>query len=168
MLPENPEKEIQELQTILQLMVEGLTNPQIAQKIAQEGKTITISPIIEQLLLRLRIKDPDIFRNIKPEESQGFVSVEQIREAKANVESALTQPAGSPIPFPPKETDDHIAKLEVYTSINSILQKVNQVSDTLNQLIQIQSALLQQKQEQEAKPGNQPTSRLRKPVSVGT
>jgi hypothetical protein len=169
MLPENPDKEIQELQTILQLMVEGLTNPQIATKIAQEGKTITISPVIEQLLLRLKIKDPDIFRNIRPEESQGFVSVEQVREAKANVESALVQPAGTPIPFPPKPTDDHVAKLEVYTAIAGILAKVNQVSDTLNQLIQIQSALLQQKQEEEAKPGNQPKpSKLRKPVSVGT
>ena len=168
MLPENPDKEIQELQTILQLMVEGLTQPQIAQKIAQEGKTITISPIIEQLLLRLKIKDPDVFRNIKPEESQGFVSVEQVREAKANVQSALTQQHGTPVPFPPKPTDDHVAKLEVYTAIAEILQQVNHVSDTLNQLIQIQSALLQQKQEEDARPGNQvKPSKLRKPVSTG-
>jgi hypothetical protein len=161
MLPENPEKEIQELQTILQLMVEGLTQPAIAQKLQQEGKTITLSPIVEQLLLRLKIKDPDVFRNIKPEESQGFVSVEQIREAKANVDAALSQPAGSQVPFPPKATDDHLAKLEVYTTVAQLLQKANQISDTLNQLIQIQSALLQQAQEAEAKPGNQP--KLKKP-----
>jgi hypothetical protein len=169
MLPENPDKEIQELQTILQLMVEGLTQPQIAQKIAQEGKTITISPIIEQLLMRLKIKDPDVFRNIRPEESQGFVSVEQVREAKANVQGALTNPPGSPVQFPPKPTDDHIAKLEIYTTVADILQQVNHVSDTLNQLIQIHMALLQQAQEEEAKPGNQPKpSKLRKPVSIGT
>ena len=121
------------------------------------------------MLLRLKIKDPDVFRNIRPEESQGFVSVQQVREAKANVEAALTQPAGSPVPFPPQPTDDHVAKLEIYTAINDILQKVNHVSDTLNQLIQIQSALLQQAQEEQAKPGNKPqTSKLRKPVSVGT
>ena len=169
MLPENPEKEMQELQTILQLMVEGLTQPQIAQKIKEEGKTITLSPVIEQMLLRLKIKDPDVFRNIRPEESQGFVSVEQIREAKANVESALTQAPGTPVPFPPQPQDDHLAKLEVYTAINNILQKVNHVSDTLNQLIQIQSALLQQAQDEQAKPGNKPQpSKLRKPVSMGT
>jgi hypothetical protein len=166
MLPENPEKEIQELQTILQLMVEGMTNPQIAQKIAQEGKTITISPIIEQLLLRLKIKDPDVFRNIRPEESQGYVSVEQVRAAKANVEAALTQPVGSPIPFPPKVGDDSVAQLEVYTTVAAILQKVNQTSDTLNQLIQIHMQLLQQALDQEAKPGNTP--KITKPFSTGT
>ena len=165
MLPENPDKEMQELQTILQLMVEGLTNPQVAQKIAQEGKTINLSPIIEQMLLRLKIKDPDVFRNIKPEESQGFVSVEQVREAKANVHASLTQQPGSPVPFPPQPTDDHRAKLEIYTTVAEILQQVNHVSDTLNQLIQIHMALLQQQQEEQAKPGNTP--KLRKPVSVG-
>jgi hypothetical protein len=154
MLPENPEKEMQELQTILTMMYQAMTTPQIAQKLAQEGKTITLSPIIEQLLMRLRIKDPDVFRNIRPEESQGFVSVQQIREAKQNVDSALSQPQGTPVPFPPKEGDDHVAKLEVYTSIKSLLDKAGQISDTLEQLIQMQAALLQQAQEQQAKPGN--------------
>lgn len=169
MLPENPDKEMQELQMVLQLMVEGLTNPQIAQKLATEGKTINLSPVIEQMLLRLKIKDPDVFRNIRPEESQGFVSVQQIREAKANTEAALTQPAGMAVPFPPKPDDDHVAKLEVYTAIQSLLQKANQISDTLNQLIQIHTALLQQQQEQEAKPGNKPeVPKLRKPVMVGS
>ena len=156
MLPENPDKEMQELQAVLQLMVEGLTNPQVAQKLLQEGKTINLSPIIEQMLLRLKIKDPDVFRNIRPEESQGFVSVEQVREAKANVQGALTNPPGSPVQFPPKPTDDHVAKLEIYTTVADILKQVNHVSDTLNQLIQIHMALLQQAQEQEAKPGNKP------------
>ena len=154
MLPENPEKEMQELQTILTLMYQAMTTPQISQKLAQEGKTINISPIIEQLLLRLRIKDPDVFRNLKPEESQGFVSVQQIREAKQNVDAALSQPQGAPVPFPPKEGDDHVAKLEVYTSIKSLLDKAGQISDTLEQLIQMQAALLQQVQEAQAKPGN--------------
>ena len=156
MLPENPDKEMQELQAVLTLMVQGLTNPQVAQKLAQEGKTINLSPIIEQMLLRLKIKDPDVFRNIKPEESQGFVSVQQVREAKANVESALTKPRGTPVPFPPSPNQDNVAHLEIYTSIQQILSKAGQISDTLNQLIQIHSALLQQKQEEQAKPGNQP------------
>jgi len=166
MLPENPDKEMQELQTVLQLMVEGLTSPQIAQKIAQEGKTINLSPIIEQMLMRLKIKDPDVFRNIRPEESQGFVSIEQVRAAKANVQSALMSPPGTPVPYPPKPGDDSVAQLEVYTTVSAILQQVNHVSDTLNQLIQIHTALLQQQQEEQATPGNKP--KLRKPVSVGT
>lgn len=158
MLPENPEKELQELNSLLMLMFEGLRDPVIAQKIAQEGKTINLSPVIEQILVRMKIRNPDIFRNIKPGESQGFVSVQQIREAKENVNAAVR---GTQILHPPKPEDDHIAKLEVYTSIKTLLDEAGQVSDALNQLIQIQTALLQQMQEKEATPGNR--VQLKKP-----
>ena len=149
MLPENPEKELQELQTILTMMYQALTTPQILQKVRQEGKTINISPIVEQILLRLRLKNPDIYRNIKPEESEGFVSVQQIRQAKANVDAAVQ---GKQIPFPPKPEDDHVAKLEIYTAMQKLFQQMGQISETLNQLIQVQSALLQQVQEKQARP----------------
>lgn len=153
MLPENPDKELQQFGQALQMMMEGLRDPVIAQKLAQEGKTLQLSPLIEQMLLRLRINNPDVFRNIKPEESQGFVSVQQIREAKENVNAALT---GQQVPYPPKEGDDHLAKLETYTSIRDLLAQAGQVSDVLEQLIQIQTALLQAVQEKQATPGNQP------------
>ena len=100
----------------------------------------------------MRINNPDVFRNIKPEESEGFVSVQQIRQAKENVNAALT---GQPIPYPPSEADDSVAKLEVYTAIQQLLQQEGQVSDVLEQLIQIQSALLQQLQEKNTEPGKQ-------------
>lgn len=161
MLPENPEQEIQQLNTVLTLMVQGLTDPTIRQKLAQEGKTIELSPIIEQLLTRLKIKNPDVFRNIKPEESEGFVSVSEIRAAKANVEAALS---GSPeIPSPPAMEQDHMARLEVYSSILSVIGDLGdtQASQVLQQLIQIHTALLQELQNQEAKPGNSP--KLNKP-----
>lgn len=150
MLPENPEKELRELNTALVLMMEGIRDPAISQKILQEGKTLNLSPLIEQILLRLRIKDPDVFRNIKPEESMGFVSVEQLKEAQQNVQAAIT---GQQIPFPPKMEDDHTAKIETYSSIAQLLQAMGQVSDMLNQLIQIHSALLQEIQSKEATPG---------------
>ena len=152
MLPENPETELRELNNLLVLMFEGLRDPVISQKIAQEGKTINISPVIEQILMRMKIRNPDIFRNIRPEESQGFVSVQQIREAKDNVNAALT---GAQIPFPPKPTDDHVAKLEVYSSIKSLLDQAGQISDALNQLIQVQMALLQEIQEKQDRVGSQ-------------
>jgi hypothetical protein len=158
MLPENPEKELAQLNTLLMLMMEALQRPQIATKIAQEGKTFNISPLIEQMLIRMRLRDPEIFRNIKPEESQGFVSVEQVREAKKNVTASIT---GQQVPFPPKPTDDHVAKLEVYTSVKEILDLAGQVSDALNQLIQIHMALMQQAEEQQATPGTM--VRLNKP-----
>ena len=150
MLPENPEQELANLNNILALMIQGLVQPAVMQKISQEGKMIELSPIIEQILVRSKIRNPNIFRNIKPEESQGFVAVEQLREAKVNVNAAIT---GAPIPFPPKPTDDHLAKLEIYTAMKDLLAKAEQQSDMLDQLIQIHSQLLQQIQEKEAQEG---------------
>ncbi len=161
MLPEDPEKEIQQLNMVLQLMVQGLTDPNIKQKLAQEGKTIELSPIIEQLLNRLKIKNPDVFRNIKPEESEGFVSVSEIRAAKANVEAALS---GNPqLPSPPAMEQDHMARLEVYSSILGVIGELGetQASQILQQLIQVHTALLTELQNKEAKPGNNP--KLSKP-----
>jgi len=152
MLPENPEKELQQFGQALQLMMQGIQDPIIAQKLATEGKTLQLSPLIEQMLLRMRINNPDVFRNIRPEESEGFVSVQQIRQAKENVNAALTNQR---VPYPPVETDDHVAKLEVYTSIQQLLQMAQQTSDVLEQLIQIQSALLQQAQEKNTETGKQ-------------
>ena len=73
MLPENPERELQELQQVLGMMIQGLTEPAIIAKLQRENKTINLAPIIEQLLFRLKIRDPEIFRNIRPEESMGMV-----------------------------------------------------------------------------------------------
>ena len=151
MLPENPEKELKELNTALMLMIEGLNNPAVTQKLAQEGKTVNLSPLIEQMLLRLKIKDPDVFRNIKPEESEGFVSVQQLKQAQANVQAA-TQ--GQQIPFPPKADDDHRAKIETYSSVSQLMQQVGQQVDILQQLIQIHSALLQEIESKEAQPNS--------------
>src|SRR3990167_9275967 len=150
MLPENPQEELQTLNNILMMLIQGLTQPQIMEKIKQEGKTINISPIIEQILVRSKIKDPEIFRNIKPEESQGYVSVEQLREAKQNVSAALT---GQEVPFPPNPQDDHVAKLEIYTTIQGLLAQAGQISDILEQLILTQTALLQEIQAKEASVG---------------
>jgi hypothetical protein len=156
MLPEDPEKEIQELQAILALMINALTVPEVGMKIAKEGKTFNISPVIEQMLMRLKLRDPDIFRNIKPEESEGYVSVAEVRAAKGNVQAAL---AGDPnIPSPPQAGQDHKARLEVYSTISEL---VNSLGDTitkkiLDALMQTQMMLLQQEMEKEATPGTMP------------
>jgi hypothetical protein len=165
MLPENPEKELREYNTILALMVQAITTPPVMQKISQEGKTMNLGPIIEQILFRMKVRDPEIFRNTKPEESQGFVSVQQLREAKANVEAAIS---GQQIPHPPQMDDDHLAKIESYTSAAQLLEAMGQVSDALQQLIQIHSVLLQEIQKKEATPGQ--AIRLSKPKleTVGT
>ncbi len=150
MLPENPEKELQSLQQTLLLAVQSLESPIISQKIEQEGRTISLTPLIEQILMRQRINDPNIFRNIEPEESMGFVSVQQLREAKQNVAATL---AGQQVPFPPSEEDDHVAKLETYMSTATILEAIGQVSDQLTALIQAQQQLLQAAQEKQDRPG---------------
>jgi hypothetical protein len=158
MLPESPEKEMQELQTILQLAFNAITNPVIMQKIATEGKTFNLSPIISQMLLRLKQKDPDTYRSIRPEESQGFVSVEQVRAAKDNVTAALTK---QPIPNPPAPGQDSMAHLEVYTQVSQLLKMAGQTSDMLEQLIQIHSQLLQEEMDKNPSPGTV----LKKPSS---
>lgn len=150
MLPENPEKELKELNTALMMMIQGITEPAVNQKLQQEGKTMNLSPLIEQMLLRLKIKDPDVFRNIKPQESMGFVAVQQLKEAEANVQAAIT---GQQVPFPPKMEDDHKAKIETYTSISNLLQQMGQMSDILMQLIQIHTQILQEIEAKEANPG---------------
>lgn len=150
MLPESPETELKNLNSTLSLAVQAFSNPQIMQKIMQEGKTMNFSPLIERILLRQKINDPDIFRNIKPEESMGFVSVQQLREAQGNVDAALK---GAQLPFPPKPEDDHVAKLEVYGAMSNMLKQMGQISDVLEQLIQVQMALLQQIQEKNSEPG---------------
>jgi hypothetical protein len=166
--PENPDDELQKLQMILNLMTQALNDPAIQQKIAQEGMTFNLAPIIEQMLIRMKIKDPDIFRHIKPEESQGFASVQQLREAKQNVMAALIN---QPLPFPPTMQDDSRAKMEIYQTIAQLLQKSGKASPALNQLMQVQTAMMQQQQENQATPGKKPSikkAKLSPPKAVTT
>lgn len=165
MLPENPEKEVRELNTVISLMIQALTIPEVRTKLQQEGKTVNLAPLVEQLLLRLRIRDPEVFRNIEPKESEGFVSAQQLKQAQANVDAALS---GKEIPFPPLPDDDHRAKLQVYGATAQILQKLDKVSESLMQLIQIHSALLQEIQEKQAKPGQPAKLPQPKVATVGT
>ena len=167
MLPENPDKEMQELQLVLNLMVQSLTTPQIMQKIQQEGNTFNISPVIEQMLFRLKLRDPDIYRNIKPEESLGYASVSELYSARDNVNAALQ---GNPqIPSPPAVGQDHRARLSVYTEIQNVLQAIPEVQKTpayqmLMQLIQIQMSIAQQEEQKQANKGK--PVKLQKPVGV--
>ncbi len=153
MLPESPEDEAQRLQMVLNLMEGAINNPGIAQKIAQEGMTFNLSPVIEQLLLRLKIKDPDIFRTIKPEESMGYSSNQQLKIAEANVQAAMH---GQPV-RPPQEGDDHNAQMYVYQSITQLLAEAGQQQTAayqqLSQLIQATAAMMQEAQDKQATPG---------------
>lgn len=153
MLPEDPDKEIQQLQQVLTLMIQGLTIPEVRQKLLEEGKLINIGPIVDQLLNRMKVKDPEVFRNIKPEESQGFVSVAEVRAAKDNVVAALS--GSGQIPNPPALGNDHLARLEVYTSILSVIQSLGETeaSKVLMQLVQIHQALLEEEQSKQPTPG---------------
>ena len=143
MLPENPERELREVGDVLRLMIESLQNPDIRQKLLQEGSTFNLSPLIETMLLRLRIRDPEIFRKLKPEETEGFASVAELRAAQQNVLASLQ---GQQPPSPPAQGQDHRARLEVYTSINQLLQALGQASDQLQQLIELQAGLMQEEQ----------------------
>lgn len=164
MLPESPEDEVAMLQQAMQLMVEALTQPVIMEKIQQEGMMFNFTPLIQQLLMRMKIKDPDIFRTIKPSESQGYASVQQLKFAQANVEAIMH---GQP-PQPPQPGDDHQAQIAVYQPILQLLGEAGQQQthafQMLQQIIQIQSQMLQEQQDKEANPGQQ--LRPKKPVNI--
>jgi hypothetical protein len=168
MLPDNPETELQQLTTVLNMAMQAITQPVIWNKLQQEGKTMNLSPIIQQILMRMKFRDPDAFRNIKASESQGFVSVEQIREAKQNVTASLEGATIDKLPFPPKMEDDHRAKLEVYGSIQELLTKAGQMSEVLNQLIMIQQSILAEIESKESNVG-EPVKLTKKQMNeVGT
>lgn len=170
MLPENPEKEVRELNTVLQLVVQALTSPEIRAKLGQEGKTIEISPIIEQLLIRLRIKDPNVFRNIRPEDQEGYVKVSEMNAAKANVQAALQ--GSQQLPSPPQPGQDHRARIDVYSTVLTLIQEMGDsiAKQLLTQLVQMQRMIQQKEAEkQNNKPGTKVTG-LDKPKiqTVGT
>jgi ribosome-binding protein aMBF1 (putative translation factor) len=92
-------------------------------------------------------------RTLKPEESQGYSSNQQLKLAEANVQAAMH---GQPV-RPPQEGDDHNAQMYVYQSIVQLLQEAGQQQthayQQLSQLIQATAAMMQQEQEKQATPG---------------
>lgn len=150
MLPEDPQKEIVELREVIGLMVQAIGDPMIREKLQQEGKTVNLTPLIEQLLYRLKVRDPNVFRNVTEQDQDRMVKASQLKEAQANIQAVIT---GQQLPVPPSENDDHIAKIETYSAFAQIMQMFGQQIEGLEQLIAVQSELLQQKQEQEARPG---------------
>ena len=155
MLPEDPQTEIAQLNTVLQLMIGAINDPAVFQKLTQEGKTFELAPIIENILMRLKIRNPDVFRNIRPEESEGFVAVKDMREASANVQSALS---GQEPPFPPAEGQDHRARLEVYGNIRSLIGEMGEsvASQIIDQLIMTAQALMTEEEQKESPRTNSP------------
>lgn len=152
MLPESPEVEAQRYMEMLRMAIDGLSNPAVVNKLGQENKVFNLAPLIEQILLRQRIKSPEIFRNIKPEESMGFVSVAELREAEANVQAILS---GQQIPSPPQPGQDHMARIETYKGAAVIAASCgNQnASMMLQQLIQVQAQLLEEEMKKQPMPG---------------
>lgn len=157
MLPESPEREIQQNQQILDLMVNALTVPQIGMKLAQEGKTFNLSPIIDQLLYRLKIRDPEAFRNLRPEESQGFAPVAELRAAEANLQAIIS---GQQLPSPPDKGQNHQTRLGVYVAQKQILALQGQMSEVLDRLIQIQMQIAEEETQEQAPRSN---TQLKKP-----
>jgi len=148
-LPENPEREVRSLNTVLALMVQALQTPEIRTKLLEENKTMNLSPLIESILHRLKIKEPDLFRNIKPEESMGFTSNQQLIQAQENVGAAVT---GQQLPHEPQPDDDHAAKLRIYGFMAQLLAELGQESQMLMQLIQVHQLLLEQIQNEGTNP----------------
>ena len=95
---------------------------------------------------------PEIFRNIKPEESMGFVSVAEVIAAGDNVNAILQ---GQQPQSLPQEGQDHMARIEVYkrAAIVAAASGNEQVVQVLQQLIELQAQVLEQEQSKTAEPG---------------
>lgn len=154
MLPENPDQEAQRLQMVLQLMQGAITNPAVFQKLQTEGFTFNLHPIVESLLMRLKIRDPEAFRRIRQEESLGFASVQQLKAAHANVLATIQ---GEQAPFPPTEQDDHRTHMEVYQAIITLLQATGTMPEVQQPLLELLQIHGQLQQELEAKQAPQAT-----------
>ena len=152
MLPENPEMEAQRYMELLNMAIEGLSNPAVVNKLKEEGKLFNLAPLIEQILIRQRIKSPDIFRNIRPEESMGYVSVAEIRAAEANVNAIMS---GQNPPSLPAPGQDHMARIEVYKGAAIVAaQSGNQkLAMILQQLIQLQAQIFEEEMKKEPQVG---------------
>jgi hypothetical protein len=90
--------------------------------------------------------------------------VAEVRAAKGNVASAL---AGDPnIPSPPAEGQDHVARLEVYSTVQQLIQSLGDTvaNKILTAVMQAHQMLLQAEMDKEAKPGSSP--KLNKPMGV--
>lgn len=143
MLPEDPERELRNLQQTLSYFTQAIQSPAVMAKIGQEGKTINLTPLINQILNRMKLKDPDIYRDIKPQEAGGFASMQQLQEAQQNIVSTVAQ---GQIAIPPKEGDDHRVKLMMYTMIQQLLEASGQQNQALQQLIILQQSEIEKLQ----------------------
>jgi len=152
MLPENPERELQETQTMLNMAIEALNNPPVMQKLEQEGYIFNIAPMIEVILTRLKIRNPEVFRKIRPDESEGFVKVKDMKEAGENVKAALS---GQEPQFLPQLGQDHRARMFLYGEMRELIGEMGETiaSKVLDQLILAHSALAEEEQSDQPKPG---------------
>ena len=153
MAPENPEREMQEFQVALGMAIDAIRDPALSLKIKQEGKTVELTPLIEQILLRLKIRNPDVFRDIQMDESEGFVKVTELRAAQANIEAALQ--GNGDVPSPPAEGQDHRARIEMYSTILNTIKGLGDTitSQILSALVQIQGQMAEAEQNKQPRAG---------------
>lgn len=153
MLPENPEKEAQENKMILDMATQALNNPPLMNKLGQEGYMFNVAPLIETLLTRIKIRNPDVFRKIRTDESEGFVKVFDMTQAGDNVKAAM---AGQMPPNMPEPGQDHRARMFLYNEMKQLISELGETpaSKILDQLIIAHSALAEEEQKKSPKEGN--------------
>jgi hypothetical protein len=152
MLPENPETEASRYIELLRLAVDALGNPAFTAKLNEEGKKFELAPLIEQVLMRNRVRNPSIFRNIRPDEMGGSVPVQELRAAEANVQAVLQ---GQQPPDMPQPGQNHMARIEIYkaAAIVAASSGNQQVAQVLQQLIQLQAQIFEEEQKKQPMPG---------------
>jgi len=112
---------------------------------------------MEQILYRLKIRDPEAFRNIRPEESMGIASVAELKAAEANIMAAMQ---GQMPPSPPEEGQQHPTRIGAYQSAKQLLAIDGKVNQILEQLIQLQAQVAEA---ETTKTAPRPNSTLKAP-----
>ena len=102
-----------------------------------------ISSFIEQLLLRLNLRDENMFRPIRPEEGEGYTANAILFEAQRRAAAAVLQGQITP----PSAGEQHNVFIAIYESVLALLQALGINSEGLTQLIVLtQQAQLQEEE----------------------
>lgn len=147
MLPENPAVEIRNLLDMLRIMSDAMANPAIITKIQQEGHMFNFTPFIEQLLLRMNLRNEEMFRPVRPEEGEGFSPNSSLLLARQRAIRAIITGEFDP----PQPGENHDVMLSVYQSLLQLLQAIQAPVGALPQLIQATELARQQEEESSGK-----------------
>lgn len=168
MLPENPAVEQANLLKMLELSIRALESPQVVAKLESEQRIFELTPFIEQLLLRMNLRDERMFRPIRPEEGEGSTPNAVLMDAQRLAIQAIVTGQIRP----PQEGEMHDVYIAVMEPILALLRQLGQDAPALAQHIEQRKAMRIQEEQNSGsrKTGqtNPPKTDLTGPPQIST